>query len=130
LFERKMSNCPGVTFRVWGDTMSEYTTPAPLGPLVRELSEGETTPTDHLEVVRERVESVEPAVQTLVSEQDRWGRAARAAGMLETQVGGNDQPPVGRDLRSPLHGVPVGVKIFFTPTASALGRAQTFHPRF
>ncbi|ESS11867.1 MAG: aspartyl/glutamyl-tRNA amidotransferase subunit A [uncultured archaeon A07HR60] len=108
-----MSNCPDATFDVWGDTMSEYTTPAPLGPLVRELTEGETTPTDHLNVVRKRVEAVEPAVQTLVSEQDRWGRAARAADTLETRSGGDGESPTGRDLKSPLHGVPVGVKDIF-----------------
>lgn len=91
--------------------MSEYTTTAPLEPTVRELTNGETTPTTHLETVRNRVETVEPHVQALVSEPNRWERIERAAVDREANTGRGT--PSGLTVRPPLYGVPVGVKDIF-----------------
>lgn len=88
--------------------MSEYTATASLEPLVRELTEGETTPSAHLETVRSRVETVESTIRAFVSEPNRWERTERAAVDRETDTNGDASSRL--TIQSPLHGVPVGVK--------------------
>lgn len=70
------------------------------------LRTGETTPSESLETIEDRVERAEPQIHSLLSEPDRWRRLERETSALEARFG---YPAT----RPPLYGVPVGVKDIF-----------------
>ena len=73
---------------------------------IETLRRGDVGPVENLQKIRERVEQIEPNIQSLVAEDDRWGRLQLAAEKLESKF-----PVVS--TRPPLYGVPVGVKDIF-----------------
>ncbi|WP_137285903.1 amidase [Halorussus salinisoli] len=76
---------------------------ASLAEIATQLRHGRRNIDSYLDDVRDRVDAVDPRVQALVSESDRWNRLERAVDVLEDSVGDVTTPP-------PLYGVPVGVK--------------------
>lgn len=75
----------------------------PLIEVCERLRDGETDLASYLDEVRERVETIDPKVQALLSEADRWDRLERTVRRLEDR-GRNGTTSL------PLYGVPVGVK--------------------
>lgn len=78
----------------------------PLSAVAASLRAGETNPDEYLATLEGRAERVEPRIEALLDEPDRWGRLEREAGALEARY---DDPAT----RPPLFGVPVGVKDIF-----------------
>lgn len=81
-------------------------TDEPLAGAAASLRAGETEPSTYLESLEERTEHVEPRIEALLEEPDRWSRLRREANALEARF---DDPA----MRPPLYGVPVGVKDIF-----------------
>lgn len=79
---------------------------APLAQIADELRTGRRDLESYLDTLRERTESVEPQIEALLAEPDRWDRLDREAGTLEERY-----PDAA--TRPPLYGVPVGVKDIF-----------------
>ncbi len=82
------------------------TTETSLSEIAASLRAGETEPSSHVEGLRDRAEDVEPRIEALLDEPDRWSRLAREARALEARF---SDPAT----RPPLYGVPVGVKDIF-----------------
>ena len=78
----------------------------PLSAVADALRTGRIEPTAYLETIRERAETVEPDIEALLDEPDRWNRAFETADALA------DEYPISAD-RPPLFGVPIGVKDIF-----------------
>ncbi|KTG27124.1 amidase [Haloferax profundi] len=79
---------------------------AHLADAIRTLRDGQSSITVYVEELRERVEAVEPQLESLVPEAGRWERVlAEAAALEERYPNPTDRPP--------LYGVPIGVKDIF-----------------
>lgn len=78
----------------------------PLADAARSLRTGEVDSSTYLDRLEERAERVEPDIESLLSEPDRWDRLRREASALEARF---SDPAI----RPPLYGVPVGVKDIF-----------------
>lgn len=78
----------------------------PLADAVASLRADDTDPTAYLATLEARAEQVEPRIEALLEEADRWDRLEREARALEARY---DDPAT----RPPLYGVPVGVKDIF-----------------
>lgn len=74
-----------------------------LSSLATRMRDGSLTPADVLDRVAGRLRALEPAVEALLTEPDRWARLAQDAASLA-----NAYPDPGR--RPPLFGIPLAVK--------------------
>lgn len=76
---------------------------APLAETIDGLRRGRVDPVTYVERLETRTKTVEPKIESLISEEGRWGRLEEAARRLRERF------PNPSD-RPPLYGVPVGVK--------------------
>lgn len=78
----------------------------PLAEVADALRTGRIDPTTYLEEIRARAAAVEPEIESLVDEENRWDRISEAVEELtERYPNPSDRPP--------LFGVPIGVKDIF-----------------
>ncbi|MFC6904047.1 amidase [Halalkalicoccus tibetensis] len=78
----------------------------PLSAVAASLRAGRMDPDEHLATLEDRADRVEPRIEALLDEPDRWDRLNREVRALEAQF---DDPAT----RPPLYGVSVGVKDIF-----------------
>lgn len=76
---------------------------APLAEIADDLRRGQIDPAEYVETLESRAAVLEPKIEALVSETDRWER------VRETAVELTEWYP-GPAARPPLYGVPMGVK--------------------
>lgn len=79
---------------------------APLATTIDDLRRDRVGVDEYLDTVESRVDAVEPNIESLVPEEDRWSRLRAAAEDLKSRF---PDP----STRPPLYGVPVGVKDIF-----------------
>ncbi|MDL5361436.1 amidase [Halalkalicoccus sp. NIPERK01] len=96
-------------------------TDEPLADAAASLRAGGTEPSAYLESLEERTERVEPRIETLLDEPNRWDRLQREARALEARF---DDPAA----RPPLYGVPVGVKDIFNVEGFPMKAGSTVPP--
>lgn len=78
--------------------------PTPLARTAERLRQGETAPETQINDLCDRLDRIDPEIRAFVSEPDRRDRLSTAIEQLEASNGSD---------RSPLYGVPVGVKDIF-----------------
>jgi len=79
---------------------------APLAATIDDLRRDRVSIDEYLDTVESRVDAIEPKIESLVPEEDRWSRLRTAAADLEARF---PDPAT----RPPLYGVPIGVKDIF-----------------
>lgn len=79
---------------------------APLGETIDDLRRDRIHIDEYLKTIESRVETVDPEIESLVPEEDRWDRIYQEARKLKERF---PEPAV----RPPLYGIPIGVKDIF-----------------
>jgi Asp-tRNA(Asn)/Glu-tRNA(Gln) amidotransferase A subunit family amidase len=92
----------------------------PLADTADKLRLGHIDTDTYLKNIKDRIGSIDPSLESFVSEEDRWGRIDQRVELLQEQY-----PTV--ESRPPLYGVPIGVKDIF-PVSGMSTRAGSGLP--